>query len=112
MGMIMESTIDLTLMQASAARASQFLRSLSNPDRLLLLCHLSQSEASVSELELATGIGQPSLSQQLGVLRRDNLIRPRRDGKHVFYSIAEPSVLIMLTQLYDMFCNERGASND
>lgn len=102
----MEATFDLAQMQASAGRASQFLRSLANPDRLLLLCHLSQSEASVGELEQATGISQPSLSQQLGVLRRDNLVQPRRDGKQMFYSIADPAVHVMLTQLYEMFCLE------
>lgn len=103
----METTFDLTQMQAAAGRASQFLRSLANPDRLLLLCHLSQGEASVGELEQAAGISQPSLSQQLGVLRRDQLVKPRRDGKQVFYSIADPAVHIMLAQLYDMFCLEQ-----
>lgn len=103
----MEPSFDLAQMQDAAGRASRFLRSLSNPDRLLLLCHLSQGEASVGELEQAAGISQPSLSQQLGVLRRDQLVKPRRDGKQVFYSIADPSVHIMLTQLYQMFCSEQ-----
>ncbi|MEX1226901.1 MAG: metalloregulator ArsR/SmtB family transcription factor [Marinobacter sp.] len=98
--------IDLQLLEQAAAQASSFLRSLANQDRLLLLCQLSQGELSVAELADATGIKQPSLSQQLGVLRRQRLIAPRKDGKSVFYQISEPNVLVILQQLYDMFCPE------
>ncbi|WP_166268233.1 ArsR/SmtB family transcription factor [Marinobacter caseinilyticus] len=97
--------IDYLQMQASAERASQFLKSLSHQGRLLLLCQLSQGELGVSELEKLTDIQQPSLSQHLGVLRRDGLIAPRKVGKSVFYRISDPNVLTMLQQLYVMFCN-------
>ncbi|MDX1455993.1 MAG: metalloregulator ArsR/SmtB family transcription factor [Marinobacter sp.] len=102
----MNSPIDLNHMQLAAENASQFLRSLANRDRLILLCHLSQGEAGVSALEAQTGIRQPSLSQQLGILRREGLITPRRDGKQVFYRLADPRVQAMLLQLYDMFCSD------
>ncbi len=100
-------------MLKSADKASEFLRSLANPDRLILLCQLSQEELSVSELEQRTGIRQPSLSQQLGILRRQTLIRSRKEGKHVFYQLADPRVQSMLEQLFDMFCSTtNGEMND
>lgn len=104
--------INLTHMQLAAENASQFLRSLANRDRLMLLCQLTQGEACVSDLEAMTGIRQPSLSQQLGILRREGLIAPRKQGKHVFYRLADPNVQAMLTQLYHMFCTPEPDSND
>ena len=101
-------SIDIALLQEAAGQASTFLRSIANRDRLLLLCQLSQGESSVSELGGLTGIQQPSLSQQLGVLRREGLIEPRKDGKSVFYQISEPKVLVLLQHLYDLFCPDRG----
>lgn len=99
---------DLQQMHQAAGAASQFLRSIANQDRLLLLCQLSQGEASVGELESFTGIHQPSLSQQLGVLRREGLILPRKEGKQVYYRIGEPRVLAMLESLYQLFCIPEG----
>lgn len=99
---------DIQQMHRAADEASQFLRSIANQDRLLLLCQLSQGEAAVSELESVTGIRQPSLSQQLGVLRREGLILPRKEGKQVYYRIGEPKVLAMLESLYQLFCNPQG----
>ena len=94
----------LARMQQAAGRASQLLKALSHPDRLLLLCQLSQGEYCVSELEQSVGIGQPSLSQQLGVLRQDGLVYARRAGKHMYYSIASDDALAVLQVLYLRFC--------
>ncbi|SDW64684.1 ArsR/SmtB family transcription factor [Marinobacter mobilis] len=108
----MDAAIDLKQMQQSAENASQFLRSLANRDRLMLLCHLTRGEACVSELEEQSGIHQPSLSQQLGVLRREGLIEPRKQGKRVYYSIASDNVRAMLVQLYSMFCSQETVTED
>ena len=62
-------TLDLGRLRESAAAAGQLLKALANPDRLLLLCQLSQGERNVGELEALLGIVQPTLSQQLAVLR-------------------------------------------
>ncbi|OEY67640.1 ArsR/SmtB family transcription factor [Marinobacter sp. X15-166B] len=108
----MTETFNPEAMLKSAGQASEFLRSLANTDRLMLLCQLSQQELSVSELEARTGIRQPSLSQQLGILRRQALIRSRKEGKHVYYQLADPRVQRMLEQLYELFCSPDGAMND
>ncbi len=96
--------LDMPLMRAAAAEAASVLRTLGNPDRLLLLCQLSQGERSVGELEELLGLRQPSLSQQLAVLRSEGLVQTRRDGKRMFYSIAEPKLLVLLGTLYQLYC--------
>lgn len=100
------SEISLDKMRASADTASAMLRSLGNQDRLLLLCLLSQEELCVSELEERLDIRQPSLSQQLGVLRREGLVATRREGKHVYYRVADQRVLALLQTLYELYCAE------
>lgn len=100
------SELSIDAMRQAAEGATQMLRSLAHQDRLLLLCQLSQEELCVSDLEDRLGIYQPSLSQQLGVLRREGLVATRREGKKVFYRIAEPRVLHLLQTLYELFCEE------
>ncbi|HDR9317946.1 TPA: winged helix-turn-helix transcriptional regulator [Burkholderia vietnamiensis] len=97
-------TIDLDTMQAAAANACTLLKVLANPVRLLLMCRLSQGELSVGALEEQLGIRQPTLSQQLGVLRDNGLVTTRRDGKNIFYSVASTQALAVMTVLYEQFC--------
>lgn len=102
----MQSTIDLDSMQAAAASACRLMKALANPDRLMLLCRLSQGEMSVGELEAELGILQPTLSQQLGVLRDEALVETRREGKHVYYRVRSAPALAVLQVLYDQFCKK------
>ena len=67
-------TLDLDALRDNATEAGQLLKALSHPDRLMLLCRLAEGERSVSELEPLVGVYQPSLSQQLGILRREGLV--------------------------------------
>jgi DNA-binding transcriptional ArsR family regulator len=91
-------------MQAAAREACGLLKVLSNPDRLLVLCYLSQGEARVGELEESLGIVQPTLSQQLTVLREEQLVTTRREGKNIYYSLASPKALALIETLYVQFC--------
>ena len=97
-------TLDLEDMQASAERACGLMKVLANPDRLLILCRLSQQEMCVGELEDDLGVLQPTLSQQLTVLRKADLVTTRRDGKHIFYSLAAGPALEVIEVLYRHFC--------
>jgi DNA-binding transcriptional ArsR family regulator len=99
--------VDLDAMREAAGRARALLKVLSNPDRMLLLCKLAEGEHNVGQLEAGLGIGQPTLSQQLGVLRDEGMVRTRRDGKQVFYTIASPEALAVLRTLYDLYCPTR-----
>jgi DNA-binding transcriptional ArsR family regulator len=64
------------------------MRALAHPLRWRILAALSGGERNVGEIEAATGISQPGLSQQLGVLRKAGLVRTRKEAKMVFYTIA------------------------
>ena len=91
-------------MKANVDEASAFLKKLSNPDRLLVCCALVGAERSVRELEDLLGIRQPGLSQQLAELREAGLIAGRKDGKHVFYRLADPRVRAVVDTLHRLFC--------
>ena len=96
--------IDLTRLRAAAGDACTLLKILSNQDRLLLLCQMTQGDFSVGELEAMTGIRQPTLSQQLTVLREEQLVSTRREGKRIFYSIASQEARAVLQVLYQLYC--------
>lgn len=101
-----ETLIDPAALRASADAACRLMKALSNPDRLLLLCHLAQGEMRVGELEAMTGILQPTLSQQLAVLRDEGLVSTRREGKSIHYSIDSPQAEAVLQVLYAQFCEQ------
>ena len=96
-------------MRRAADRATATLQVLANPDRLLLLCHLAQGECCVSDLETALDIRQPTLSQQLGVLRTKGLVATRKKGKYVHYRIADDGVHALLDTLYRVYCKKASA---
>lgn len=102
-----EPKLDIEAMRNAAEKATGLLRALANPDRLLLLCQLSLGEKSVGELEETLGIVQPTLSQQLTVLRQQELVSTRRAGKKIFYSIEDMNVRQLLNLLYSLYCEEK-----
>lgn len=105
-----ESTIDLNAMQQSAAAACGLMRVLANADRLMLLCQLARQELCVGDLEAMLEIRQPTLSQQLTVLRDEGLVATRREGKKIYYSIASQPALAVMQVLYQQFCRNKGTS--
>ena len=102
--MDLSKQIDLVNLQAAAEKASKLLKVLCNNDRLVLLCQMTQGERSVSELAAITSIQQPSLSQQLTVLRLEQLVHTRREGKQIFYSMASSEALAVLQVLHQLYC--------
>ena len=96
--------IDPDKLKAAAGEAVGALRLLANEDRLLLLCQLSQGEMCVGDLEEQLGIRQPTLSQQLGVLRNEGALATRREGKNIIYRVADPNLLQILAVLYRIYC--------
>jgi DNA-binding transcriptional ArsR family regulator len=105
--MLVNPELDLETMRSSATRTCAMLKALSNPDRLLLLCHISQGESCVSDLEEALDLHQPTLSQQLGVLREEGLVSTRRDGKRIYYSMASAEAMAIMQVLYEQFCEAK-----
>lgn len=100
-----DEAIDKDAMTEAAEQAASCLRALSNPSRLLLLCHLLGGERNVGDLEQALGLGQAYVSQQLARLRGEGLVSARRDGRIVYYSLADSRVKPIIETLYAQFCN-------
>ncbi|NBY05734.1 MAG: transcriptional regulator [Betaproteobacteria bacterium] len=101
----MESVeLDLGKLRSSVDQACRLMKVLSNPDRMLLLCQLAQGEKRVGELEEILGIVQPTLSQQLTVLRDEGLVVTRREGKNIYYQIDSPQAMAVMAVLYQQFC--------
>ena len=75
------------------------LKALAHPLRWRILCALATGERNVGEIEAGTGIGQPALSQQLGVLRKAGLVTTRKEAKLVFYTIADQQIEGTLARL-------------
>jgi DNA-binding transcriptional ArsR family regulator len=99
-----QEVIDLDAVRASAEAACALMKVLSNQHRLLLLCELSQGERNVGELEAQLEIVQPTLSQQLAVLREAQLVQTRRDGKSIYYRVASEQALAVMQVLFEQFC--------
>jgi DNA-binding transcriptional ArsR family regulator len=97
-------SLELEQMHVAAEQACRLMKVLSNPDRLMILCQLSKSELRVSEIEQMLGIGQPTLSQQLTVLRDEELVVTRREGKSIYYKVKSPKALAVIETLYEQFC--------
>lgn len=90
----------------NAERAADFLKALGHEGRLLILCSLTSRERSVTELEQLLGQRQAAVSQQLARLRLEGLVETRREGKAIYYRLADGRTRRMLDLLYDMFCAE------
>jgi DNA-binding transcriptional ArsR family regulator len=98
------SQADRDRMAENAARASNFLKAISHEGRLMILCHLSAGEKSVTELEELLSARQAAVSQQLSRLRLEGLVTPRREGKTIYYRLADDRPQKIMEVVYDMFC--------
>lgn len=93
-------------MESRAGEVAALLKTLAHPMRLMLVCTLVEGEYSVSQLEERLDIHQPSLSQQLTVLRDANIVETRRDGKQIFYRLTAEKAAELVAALYTIFCSE------
>jgi DNA-binding transcriptional ArsR family regulator len=103
-GMSKVSETNLAELQTRALRASGLLKAMSNPVRLLVLCRLAESEKSVGELERVVDISQSALSQHLALLRSRGLVKFRREGQTLYYSLAGREAATLLAALYQIYC--------
>ncbi len=94
----------LDQMVENATRASNFLKAISHEGRLMILCHLVSGEKSVTELEELLSARQAAVSQQLSRLRLEGLVVPRREGKAIYYRLADDRPRRMLETVYELFC--------
>ena len=92
-------------MRGAAAEASEFLKSMGNPHRLMILCALALGERTVGELAVFLGIRDSNVSQHLALLRRDRIIAGRRDGQLIWYRIESEPARRVMAVLYESFCD-------
>ena len=97
---------ELDRMVANATTASNFLKAISHEGRLMILCHLVSGEKSVTELEELLSARQAAVSQQLSRLRLEGLVIPRRDGKAIYYRLADDRPKRILEVVYELFCQD------
>jgi DNA-binding transcriptional ArsR family regulator len=98
------SSEDMDRMMKNAERACNFLKSISHEGRLMILCHLTTGEKSVTELEDLLSARQSAVSQQLTRLRLEGLVTPRREGKTIYYSLTDERPKKIMETVYDLFC--------
>jgi DNA-binding transcriptional ArsR family regulator len=99
----------LAVLQDRAEEAAQLLASMANAKRLLVLCHLVDGERSVGELAAIAGLSQSALSQHLGKMRLQGLVKTRRDAQTIFYSLASRKIRVLLETLYGLYCGPDAA---
>lgn len=99
-----KDSVDTDNMGGHAREASSFLKALGHEGRLMILCHLSSGEKTVTELEKLLSCRQASVSQQLARLRLEGLVSHRRDGKTIYYSLADSKAQQAIELVYEMFC--------
>lgn len=101
----LECSSDLDRIIDNARTASDFLKAIAHESRLLILCVLAEGEKSVTELEALLSLRQPTVSQQLARLRMDKLVTTRREGKTVYYSLANEDARKVIEVVYSVFCH-------
>ena len=102
-----EVSDELASLMRKARKASDFLKAVAHENRLVILCLLSEHERSVTELEGLLALSQATVSQQLARLRHEGLVETRRDGRVIYYSLADATTRQFIQAIYDKFC--RGA---
>lgn len=98
----------LAAMAEHAREAAQLLKALANEHRLLILCHLAEGEKSVGELNERVALSQSALSQHLSVLRRDGLVKTRREAQTIYYRLADGPATRVVGTLHDVYCCGEG----
>ena len=99
-----KAVLDISELQENAANASNLLKVMANPSRLMILCQLLEGEKPVHELQEQVGLSQSALSQQLAVLRKAELVSTRRDAQKIYYRLASKEAEIMIGTLYELYC--------
>jgi ArsR family transcriptional regulator, virulence genes transcriptional regulator len=98
--------MNIKIMRKKADEVSALLKILSHPKRLLILCQLVERERAVGELAEQLGVREAAISQQLALLRKDRLVKARRDGRTIFYSLARPDLSSLIEFLYATYCKQ------
>lgn len=98
-----QSTIAADLKE-NAKTAATMLKAIANESRLLILCNLEGKEISVTDLNEYLDLSQSALSQHLAVLRKDGLVKTRRESQTIFYSLSDVRASKVIKTLHELYC--------
>lgn len=84
---------------------AEFFKALAHPIRIRILDQLRGGEVGVNELSNRLQVEQSTLSQQLSVLRKSNIVSGRKEGQNVFYSVSDPAIFRLLDDTRNIFNN-------
>jgi DNA-binding transcriptional ArsR family regulator len=101
----MEMYMDLEVMKEKCEDVARLLKQFSHPQRLLILCFLSDGEKQAGAIQEAAGLSQSQTSQFLKRMQLEGLLTQRRVGNLAFFSISNPSVLKLLKSMQKIFCS-------
>ena len=101
-------TARFTELHDKAASVCNLLKAMANEWRLMVLCQLSEGEKTVSELQNTLGLSQSALSQHLAVLRRERIVKARKQAQSVIYSLASADAVTVMDTLHEVFCASDG----
>lgn len=96
--------IDAQRMADAAGQASELMKTLGHKDRLMVLCHLTSGEKSVGELASLLDIPQSPLSQHLARMRKESLVKTRREAQTIYYSIASAEAARIVALMHELYC--------
>lgn len=95
--------IPLEKMHKHVNSATRLLKSMANESRLMILCQLAQEELSVTDLGKRLPLSQSALSQHLSILRREGLVKTRREAQYIWYSLDSSEVESLIETLCELF---------
>lgn len=98
--------MDITSMQNNAVEVSELLKTMAHPERLMVLCQLTQGELGAGKLQQNSSLSQSAFSQHLTVLRKHNLVKVRKESQQVFYSLSDERVSTLIHNLHSIYCNQ------
>ncbi|OBU37845.1 ArsR/SmtB family transcription factor [Photobacterium phosphoreum] len=98
--------MQLDKMKQQATEVAGLLKTMTHPERLIVLCQLMDGEMSVNQLQLNSTLSQSAFSQHLAILRKNNIVKIRKEAQLVFYSLADERIKALITSFHDIFCDE------
>ncbi|EOW9230822.1 metalloregulator ArsR/SmtB family transcription factor [Vibrio cholerae] len=96
--------IEMDEMKKNAEEVAELLRVMAHPERLMVLCQLTQSEMGVGQLQQGSTLSQSAFSQHLTVLRKHGIIQARKESQQVFYRLADSRITALIQSLQNVFC--------
>ncbi|WP_375749846.1 metalloregulator ArsR/SmtB family transcription factor [Vibrio sp. HN007] len=97
--------MDIDRMHSNAKEVSELLKTMAHPERLMVLCQLTQGEVGAGKLQDCSSLSQSAFSQHLTVLKKQNLVSVRKESQQVFYSLSDTRVLDLIKSLHTIYCN-------